>query len=698
MQASRFAAEARQLTILSRALKEEKKPGAAYRRLAAFAKRYSKEELGARAALALGYYDYNQARYAEARRWLDAAKPETLLADYVLFWSAQVDRNLSNLPTALDQLESLLHDYPQSVMRDLALQALGEAAIAANQPKRALDALDAFENIDKHPKLLFLRAQAYEQADDKIAAAGDYLAVYDHFPLSSSAAEAGEKANYFQGMLGEAFPKPTVAAQMARAEILFDAHNWQDAQNAYSQALPQLTGPDQELAQVRIADCAVQLGGNAATLAALQLQTPEVDAERLYYLSQAYRSVPDETNMLATVSQAIARVPQSDWTERTLFATGNYYWVNLDRDAAAKYYQQVVDRFPQSADAIDAQWRVLWASYMGHRDDAASLLTKFLTDYPNSVYTPDALYWLGRLAQDAGQAPEARAYFQKLQQRYPNNYFTVHAAMRLRELKRGPAAALPILDAIAPLAPGPEVGGAESPQALPWVQRSVALETIAFDDSAMIELRAAYGATHSPLLEMAIARAATNAEHYGGAIVALRIIYPELESRRLADVPHEVWTLSFPMAYAPAIRRAALRVRVDPLLAVALIRQESAFEKDAHSTSNAYGLMQLLPKTARPLAHRLRMRYSEERLLDPLYNLRLGTVYLSDLLKSFHSAEAALAAYNAGEDRVTLWQTGQTYTELPEFVESIPFTQTRQYVEIIMRNATIYRELSRGRR
>jgi len=679
-------------------LKKEKKPGAAYRRLVVFAKRYSKEELGARAALALGYYDYNQARYAEARRWLDAAKPETLLADYVLFWSVQVDRNLGNLPAALDQLESLLHDYPQSVMRDLALQALGEAAIAANQPQRALDAFAACQNIDKHAKLLFLRAQAYEQAGDKIAAAGDYLAVYDHFPLSSSAAEAGEKVNYFQGVLGDAFPKPAVAAQMARAEILFDAHQWQDAQNAYSQALPQLTGPDQELAQVRIADCAVQLGGNAATLASLQLQTPQVDAERLYYLSQAYRSATDETNMLATVSQAIARVPQSDWTERTLFATGNYYWVKLDRDAAAKYYQQVVDDFPQSADAIDAQWRVVWAAYMGHRDDAATLLTKFLTDYPNSVYTPDTLYWLGRLAQDAGQAPEARAYYQKLQQRYPNNYFTLHAAEHLRALRRRPAASLPILDAIAPLAPAPHVGTAEAPEAIPWVQRSVALETIAFDDSAMMELRAAYDATHSPMLEMAIARAATNAEHYGGAIVALRIIYPELESRRFADVPHEVWMLSFPMAYAPAIRRAARRVRVDPMLAVALIRQESAFEKDAHSSSNAFGLMQLLPKTARPLAHRLRLRYSEEQLFDPVYNLRLGTVYLSDLMKSFHSAEAALAAYNAGEDRVTLWQTGQTYAELPEFVESIPFTQTRQYVEIIMRNATIYRELSRGRR
>src|SRR5487761_842824 len=463
-------------------------------------------------------------------------------------------------------------------MRGLELQALGVAAIPANQPQRALTAFASAKSIDKNPKLLFLRAQAEEQAGDKLAAADDYLAVYDHFPLSSSAAEAGEKVIYFQGVLGAAFPKPSVADRLARAGRLFHAHHWQDAEIAYGEVLAGLAGPDQDLAQLRIAECRVQLGGDPAPLAALQLQTPEVDAERLYYLSQAYRSATDETNMLATEAQAVARAPQSDWTERTLFATGNYYWVKLDRDNAAKYYQQVVDHFPQSADAMDAQWRVLWASYMGHRDDAASLLTNFLTDYPNSPYTPDALYWLGRLAQEAGQAAEARAYYQKLQQRYPNNYFTVHAAGHLRALTRGTAAALSILDAIAPLAPGIQVGATEAPEALPWVQRSVALETIAFDDSAMMELRAAYDATHSPMLQLAIARADANGEHYGGAIVALRIIYPELESRRFADVPHEVWMLSFPMPYARLIRSAARRMRLDPMLVAALIRQESAFE------------------------------------------------------------------------------------------------------------------------
>ena len=696
--ARQFAVEVRQLTQLARALKNEKTPGWAYQRLAAFARYHAKAELGARAALALGYYDYNQGRYPEARRWLDLAKPETLLADQVLFWSAQVDRNLGNLPSALDQLETLLRKHPQSVMCGLALQALGEAAIDANQPQRALAAFATVNDLAEHPKLLFLRAQAYEQAGDEIAAADDYLSVYDQFPLSSSATEAGEKVQYLQGVLGAAFPKPLLADQLARATMLFDAQHWQDAQDAYTAALPELAGPDQELAQLRIAECRVQLGGDPATLAALQLQTPDVDAERFYDLSQAYRSANDETGMLAALTQLQAHAPDSPWTRRALFGVGNYYWVNLERDNAAKYYQQIVTSFPQSADAIDAQWRVAWAAYMGHRDAAASLFTNFLTTYPDTGYTPDALYWLGRLAQLAKQKDEARAYFQELQRRFPNNYFTIHAAAQLRALRRGPVAQLPILDAIAPLTPVPALGAQESPEALPWVRRSVALETIAFDDSAMLELRAAYQATNSPILELAMARAAANAADYGESIVALRSIYPELESRPFADVPREVWLLSFPIPYAQQLRGTAWRARLDPMLVAALIRQESAFEKDARSSSNAYGLMQLLPTTALSLALRLRLRYSEDQLLDPVYNLRLGTVYLSDLLKTFHSVEAALAAYNAGEDRVTAWQAGQNYAELPEFVESIPFTQTRQYVEIITRNEAIYRKLYGGRR
>jgi soluble lytic murein transglycosylase len=701
---SRFAVEAHQLTLLSRALKKEEEKeqqtgqeaGPAYDKLAKFAKLHAKEELGARAALALGYFDYNDGRYQQARQWLDTAKSEKLLPDYVLFWSAQVDRNLNNNAAALDQLESLRRDYPQSVMDPLAVQALAETAIALNQPQQALDALASAKDIDENPTLLFLRAQSHEQANDKIAAAGDYLEVYDHFPLSPQADEAGQKVTALEAEMGAAFPQPLMSERLLRANTLFDAHHWQDAEDAYNAALPKLDGPDEDLAHVRIADCKVQLGGPPSLLASIQSQALDVDAERLYYLSQAYRSAADETNMLATLSQVQSRAPASPWTERAFFAVGNYYWVKLDRDKAAAEYQQVADKFPTSDDAINAQWRVAWTAYMDRSDTAVGLIENFLQTHPDSIYTTDALYWLGRLAQQKKNAPAARAYFRKLETRFPNNYFAMHATAHLRKLGRGRVAVEPVLDLIPPIPPVREILKSTPSEALPYVQRSVALETIAFDDSAILELRAAYDATHVPALQLALARAATNGEHYGAAIAAVNVVYSSLESRSFAAEPREAWHLAFPLPYAPQIRNDARRTHTDPMIVAGLIHQESAFEKDAHSYANAFGLMQLVPETAARYARQLRMSFSEDQLLEPAYNLRLGTVYFGELTQSFHSAEAALAAYNAGEDRVALWQSGQKYSELPEFVESIPFTQTREYVEIVLRNAAIYRRLYGG--
>lgn len=693
------------MTVLSRALKKEEEKeqqtgqetGPAYGKLAQFAKLHAKEELGARAALALGYFDYNDGRYQQACQWLDIAKSEKLLPDYVLFWSAQVDRNLNNNAAALDQLQSLRHDYPQSVMDPLALQALAETAIALNQPQQALDALASAKDIDQNPTLLFLRAQAHEQANDKIAAAGDYLEVYDHFPLSPQADEAGQKVTTLEAEMGAAFPQPLMSERLLRANTLFEAHHWQDAEDAYNAALPKLDGPDEDLAQVRIADCKVQLGGAPSLLASIQSQALDVDAERLYYLSQAYRSAGDETNMLATLAQVQSRAPASPWTERTLFAIGNYYWVKLDRDKATEEYQQVADKFPTSDDAINAQWRVIWTAYIDHADNAAGLLENFLQSHPDSIYTTDALYWLGRLAQQKKNAPVARAYFRKLATRFPNSYFALHSEAQLRKLGRGRVAVEPVLDAIPRIPPAREILKSTPSEALPYVQRSVALETIAFDDSAILELRAAYDATHAPALEMELARAATNGEHYGAAIAAVHAVYSSLEARPFAAEPREAWTLAFPLPYAAEIHRDARRTHIDPMIVAGLIHQESAFEKDAHSYANAFGLMQLVPGTADRYARQLRMSFSEDQLLDPAYNLRLGTVYFGELMHTFHTPEAALAAYNAGEDRVALWQSGQKYSELPEFVESIPFTQTREYVEIVLRNAAIYRRLYGGR-
>jgi soluble lytic murein transglycosylase len=129
------------------------------------------------------------------------------------------------------------------------------------------------------------------------------------------------------------------------------------------------------------------------------------------------------------------------------------------------------------------------------------------------------------------------------------------------------------------------------------------------------------------------------------------------------------------------------------MLVAGQVRQESAFDAQAVSRAGAVGLLQLEPKTAHKLARSLHIGYSRVRLRDPEYNLRLGTLYLAGLIAAYGTPEAALAAYDAGEDRVTMWTAGQTYQETGEFVESIPFTETREYVQVVLRNAELYRKI-----
>ena len=140
------------------------------------------------------------------------------------------------------------------------------------------------------------------------------------------------------------------------------------------------------------------------------------------------------------------------------------------------------------------------------------------------------------------------------------------------------------------------------------------------------------------------------------------------------------------------------RNQVDPMLVAGLIRQESAFESKAMSHAGAMGLMQVMPKTALKLARQLKVRYARARI--DRSGLQFATWFAlpgqSD--PAFSTPEAALAAYNAGEDRVVQWTAGQNYLETAEFVESIPFTETREYVQIVIRNSDVYRQVYGRRR
>ena len=685
------AAAQTQLASLTRSL-HTATPGA-YEKLSSFANKNASNVWGPRAALALGYEDYNKNRLPQAVKWFAKAKTDTLLREYALYWSAQAKRAQKNMPGAYADLQALQQEYPNTAMREQFLESYAPTAVELGHAAEAIEVLNSYQATNTKPALLLERAQAYKAAHQLPRAAKDYQTLYYKYPLSDEAKAAATSLTLVAKELGKEYVPPTADLQEQRAQIYFDAHKWRDARLEFEKIVARDgdNGVRRQRAQLRIAQAKTQLKGPPTILASLTTSDPEVDAERLFALSQAYRTAKKESEMFATLEQISQKYPNSVWNEEGLMAAGNYYWVQLDRPKAVSYYQRIVDQFPEGKHAYNAEWRCAWIAFLNKQPDADQRLTSFLLKYPISADAVDALYWLGRSAERAGNPAHARAYYQKAVERFPQTYFGHAAALRLKQLGPGEADSI---EALSKIPPPPALRPFDEPipasAADRWA-KAQALRIIAFDASAELELKNAYFATTSPRFLLEAAQAAFDQGHFAVGMSYARIILPSFDSRNIADAPMAVWKALFPLPYEAALKREAARNDFDPMFAAGLIRQESTFQADIVSYANAIGLMQVLPKTGKLLAKQLKIRYNKKLLYDANYNLQVGMLYIASLVRLTGAPEYAAAAYNAGEDRIALWKSERNYEEIPELVESIPFTQTREYVQIVLRNAAVYR-------
>ena len=668
-------------------------PGA-YEKLSAFAAKNNANVWGARAALALGYDEYMKNRSGQAVSLFVKAQNDTLLREYALYWTAQAQRALGGNADAYKVLQTLLHDYPTTAIREQLLEAFAPTAVQLGHAQEAIDALEAYSATTSKPTLLFDRGHAYQAAHQLARAAKDYQTVFYKYPLADEAKPAGSALSQVMHALGKEYVYPGVEMQQQRAQAFYDAHKWKEARSEYEKLLSMLkdpANPVRQRAQLRVVECRVQLKGSPTLIAAVQTPDLEVDAERLYALSQAYRTAKREAEMFTALNTLAQSYPVSKWNEDGLMAAGNYHWVELEREKAAEAYQRVLDSFPNGKYAFNCEWRIAWVAYLDRHPDADDRLTNFLLKYPVSSNSVDALYWLGRNAERSGNAARARSLYSKAAERFPQTYFGNAAAARLAKLGPGEENAPEFFEKIPP---PPSLRSFDEPIPVAaqerW-ERAQALRAIGFDSSAEQELKNAYFATSSPRFLLEAAQAAFDQGHYGAGMAYARVIVPNFDSRKISEVPVAAWKALYPMPYEAALRREAAKNDFDPMFAAGLIRQESTFQADAVSPKNAIGLMQVLPKTGKLLARQLKVRYTKNKLFEPDFNIEVGMAYIANLVRETGAFEYAAAAYNAGEDRIAAWKSERNYEEIPELVESIPFTETREYVQVVLRNTEVYR-------
>jgi len=196
----------------------------------------------------------------------------------------------------------------------------------------------------------------------------------------------------------------------------------------------------------------------------------------------------------------------------------------------------------------------------------------------------------------------------------------------------------------------------------------------------------------SPKLSLRLAQLYSRRGENFQATLVLRKGYPDIYSYRESDVPREAWEIMFPMIAWSTIKQEAKRYGIDPYIAAGLIRQESVFNPNAISRVGARGLMQVMPATGQQISRRQGIgTISAADLYNPTINIKLGMSYLAQMLGEFGRIEYAAAAYNAGPGRARAWRAERAGWDIEEWVESIPFTETRGYVQGVLRYAANYR-------
>ncbi|MBK9169979.1 MAG: transglycosylase SLT domain-containing protein [Bryobacterales bacterium] len=650
--------------------------------------------------LGAGLDSLNRKDYQSAISSLRAArKAFPAIGDYAAFSLAEAHAASGDQAQAIEAARFVRAFQPPSPMAAKAVLVEAGALLDSGAPRDAIQLLRDPARTLPEPDASLLLGAAYHALNNLPEAVRWYQRVYYGYPASDGAPKASEALAALRQKLGSDYPPAMPARRLERADALLAARQYARAKAEYKELAMSLSGPLRDMAAVRIG--AADYESRATTAAFSYLSTlkvaGEAEAERLYYTLAAARRLNREDVMASALHHLLERHTTSPWRGKALVSAGNHYLLSNRFAEYEPVFDACADDFPDLADASYCHWKATWSRYLRRHAAARKMMAGHLERFPESSKASAALYYLGRLAEDAKNHAAARAYFDFIVTRYPGHYYAGIARQRLEHAavaKAQPAEQVTQwLGALnIPPAPGP-VDPEATPETRQRIERARLLKEAGAAHLATGELR--YGAgngAQAHLVAMELARQSATPHQ---SMRWMKSLVRDYFSLPAESAPEPFWRYLFPMPFEKDLRRWAGAADLDPHIVAGLIRQESEFDPRAVSRAKAYGLTQILPSTGRTLARRAGYKkFSTRMLMQPAVNLRLGTLYLRMLLNQWDGRwEETLASYNAGKSRVDLWKTWGEFREASEFIETIPFTETREYVQAVLRNAEVYRRL-----
>jgi len=631
----------------------------------------------------------------------DIFAKRTSVADYAMWLRGKALQGAGDHAEAMKVFEKMLNEFPDSLRARDARLLWAASAITAGRavevPPMLMPLTTKFD-----ADAFLATAKAFEAQGSQPEAIKYYRQAYFYGPGTQTAKDAEAKLI----SLGQPLTPTNADEQIARADRLAAIRNFADAANAFNtaaSAFPQAMTPAIQLRRLTaLAGANRMVDAQAAFNTIPETAKEREDAYRQMILGYARSRMWAQAR--STADEMRAKFPAGRLVPKTMIDAGLAARDAKNRTDEGYFLNTAVAAFPNSVEVAQAQFEAAWFKHeSGDLAASSRMLIDHLSRYADKDTTNrgKAGYWAARDSERSGKYDDACTLYDGVIYRYNANWYGYLASSRLAALKsqnkcNASAQLRPdVVKAAANLRSVTVAAETAGPSELSRAAKSDDLATIGLFDWAIDELNEAKKtAPASPKINIALARYYRWKGDNTSALVAMQKSYPDYAQMFPEEMSQEEWSFFYPLTNWADIKQWSQARGLDRYQVAGFIRQETVFSPRAKSGANAYGLMQLLLPTARVVARKYgsTIPASADDLYRPAYNIELGTAFLKDAFEKFGRIEYVAVAYNAGPGRVAPWRATLP-AEIDEFVEAIPFKETKQYVQGIIRNSAQYRRL-----
>lgn len=608
----------------------------------------------------------------QALKWLqDLESDYPTLAPYIVFKRAQAYTLSGNLAQGEATWKALLQKYSDHPVSAEALSALGR------QNRQYWD--QAIAKFPTYPRTQDIIRQRLRQNPNQ----PELLLIL---------AKYGVNAPGIVPVLNRLTENASFSAQLQPEDWEAIAFNYWEHQEYGKAAEAYARAPRTPLNAYRVGR-GLQLSGlesqayRAYQLLAIAFPKAEETATALIRMAKL---TPKPIDGIPYLDRVISQFP--DHAAEALMVKADILESLNSGKSAAQARQSVLTQYPKSNAAAEIRWKQAQRQAATGNFLAAWQWAEPITKYNSeSEFAPEAAYWVGKWANQIGQEQDAKTAFEYVLAKYPESYYAWRSAVQL----------------------GWNVGDFDSVrQFQPQVVRSSQLTPLPVGSATLqelyqlgqsqdawalwqVELKTPTKPTVAEQFTDGVLRLGVG-DHLDGIFMVSSLAWREKPEERsqyqnLKQQP-AFWQALYPFPFLQPIEAWSQERQLNPLLVTALIRQESRFEPKIRSAVGAAGLMQVMPETAAWIASQIKLK--QYKLDKPEDNIKLGTWYLAYTHREYdNNSLFAVASYNAGPGAVAGWVDKNTFSDLDQFVEAIPYGETKGYVKSVFENYWNYLRL-----